>query len=165
MQKLLTIVLCALVLCGSAATQSLAADFDKSDLTITSGVKYDTLYKVLKTKKIEKHTQAFIDAEETYGVNAFVLIAIGALESGWYTTPCGRNNYHGQVGLNFNSAYDGIQNAAKNLSTNYLNTNGCWYKGKATKSIASTWCPTDTIQWIEDVNWIAADLTTLYNSY
>lgn len=159
MRNILTLIC---VLCGLTATTH-AATFDKTDLTIVSGAEKAKLYKVCKMHNIELVAEPALKAEEKYGVNAFVLIAIGVQESSWYTIPHGRNNFHGQIGLSFNSLEDGFLNAAKNISTNYLNPKGKWYKGTSTQSMQKIWCGTDS-NWARDINSIANQLLKEYNA-
>lgn len=70
------------------------------------------------------YVDAFLEAEETYGINAFYLMCKFGLESGWGKYMAAENNISGWTNAdgsyrNFDSVDSCIMHVAKNLSTTY----------------------------------------------
>lgn len=70
------------------------------------------------------YVDSFLEAEETYGVNAFYLLCKFGLESGWGKYMAAENNISGWTNAdgsyrNFDSVDSCIMHVAKNLSTTY----------------------------------------------
>jgi hypothetical protein len=133
MRKLITTILCSLMLLCSAA-YGFSQTYDvrkKSDITA------EQLDAKLKNR-LEGCGQIFIDAQEIYGINAEFLAAIAIHESGNGSSAAARrkNNFFGLMGkrgqLKFESPAECIMCAAENLTkpTGY-------YFGKGRYTIAS----------------------------
>jgi|GEM_PF-4042813 len=89
---------------------------------------------------------AFAQAEEQYGVNALLLVAICRLESGWADSYLAVN-YHNLAGLGgpggwmrFDSHSDCIDYLAKALAERYLNPDSAFYHGCTIAGICRTYC-------------------------
>jgi len=108
-------------------------------LTTPSGFTAERLERVLADTELAGLGQAFYGAEKAYGVNAVVLAAICAHESGWGTSKLARerNNlaglgaYDGQeysAGIRFDSRASSIMFLAELLAVEYA-PGGCYYGG------------------------------------
>lgn len=75
---------------------------------------------------------AFVKAEETYGVNCIFLMSIASLESAKGTQMFRPNNMFGYGRTGFSSKEEGIMVVAKGLSSKYLNPGGSLYGGSPT---------------------------------
>ena len=117
-----------------------------------------------------------IEAEKTYGINAFVLAGIISWESSYNTS------YRAQVdnnvlgwgvygpsarGINAESKYDNIMNAAKFLREAYLSPNGIYFNGYSTWGLSRNYCrdeygnPDDA--WRVGVNAISYEYLWVFN--
>ena len=76
--------------------------------------------------------EAFVKAEETYGVNCIFLMSIASLESAYGTQMFRPNNMFGYGRSGFSSKQEGIMTVAKGLGTRYLNPGGSLYGGSPT---------------------------------
>ena len=133
MRKLITTILCSLMLLCSAA-YGFSQNYDvrtKSDITA------EQLDAKLKNR-LEGCGQHFIDAQEEYGVNAEFLAAIAIHESGNGSSAAARrkNNFFGLMGsrgqLSFATPRECIMTAARNISK----PNG-YYFGRGRYTISS----------------------------
>ena len=122
------------------------AKFDSKNVSKVSGANVATMKKVLKGNAMETYASAFVKAEKTYGVNAIFLASIVAQESGWGTSPAARNNnnmsgtyINGKL-HSFSSKTESILFTAKNLSENYLKTDGQFYSGKSVQAVNTRYC-------------------------
>ena len=93
---------------------------------------------------------AIVDAEQQYGVNAFTMAAIVALESGFATSrrAVEDNNLTGyevysddSEGRLFSSQYESVLHTARHLSKNYLSPGGPYYKGLSVDAVQLSYCP------------------------
>lgn len=106
-------------------------------LTTPSGFTAERLERVLADTELAGLGQAFYGAEKAYGVNAVVLAAICAHESGWGTSKLARerNNlaglgaYRAGMGMTFESRADCIDYLARLLAgrPGTLTEVGAWY--------------------------------------
>lgn len=76
--------------------------------------------------------EAFVKAEETYGVNSIFLISIASLESAYGTMMFRPNNMFGYGRTGFSSKEECIMTVAKGLGTRYLPPGGSLYGGSPT---------------------------------
>lgn len=76
--------------------------------------------------------EAFVKAEETYGVNSIFLMSIASLESAYGTMMFRPNNMFGYGRSGFSSKQEGIMTVAKGLGTRYLPPGGSLYGGSPT---------------------------------
>lgn len=122
--------------------------FNSYNLLDVSGITYEEMYEVLSHSHYSNFLDfysAFVDAEQKYGVNAFGLVAIAGLESGWNTSARannGNNNitgmdvkHDGSVGTIYNSKYDCIMDLARQLKTYYLTEGAAYYNGYSTSQV------------------------------
>ncbi len=101
------------------------------DLREPSGVTAADL-KLVTSKGLVGLEDAFVNAEEKYGVNCVFLMSIASLESGKGTMMFRPNNMFGYGRTGFSSKTEGINVVAKGLSTRYLNPSGGLYGGSPT---------------------------------
>lgn len=152
MRKLITTILCSLMLLCSAA-YGFSQTYDvrkKSDITA------EQLNAKLKNG-LEGCGQIFIDAQEIYGINAEFLAAIAIHESGNGSSAAARrkNNFFGLMGkrgqLSFKNPAECIMCAAENLTkpTGY-------YFGKRRYTIASI-----GKKWASDKKWASRVAATM----
>jgi beta-N-acetylglucosaminidase len=123
-----------------------------ADVTSTSGITAEELSQVfnkLNEPKMAQYSQAFIDAEKEYGVNALFLAAIAAQESGWGSKAGGTNGtnltghcvYNSQsIGTTFNSGYESIMETAKLLRNNYLTSGAKNFHGYGVEDVNTDYC-------------------------
>lgn len=71
----------------------------------------------------------FIEAQETYGIDAVFLAAIAAEESGWGRYQFRKNNIFGFENCDFDSVEHCIDYAANWLRTQYLTPGALYYEG------------------------------------
>lgn len=143
--------------------------FNPDDLTYKSNLTYDELYSILKGSNLEDLTDAFIDAEKTYGVNALGLAGLVAVESGWNSSDRSdyQNNLTGYAvysdsseGRYFESKYDCVMHTAKLLKDDYLNPKGQWHRGYSIDSINTNYSSDD--DWSSKITNIASKFNKEY---
>lgn len=118
----------------------------------------------------------FVEAEKTYGINAFIMASIASWESDYGRSPRAiyDKNYLGwgvtsasATGINSSSAYENIMGAAQFLREEYLSENGLYYNGVSTWGLMQNYCrdeygnPSDA--WRVGVNSIACEYLWIYN--
>lgn len=101
------------------------------DLREPSGVTAAEL-KLVTSKGLVGLEEAFVNAEEKYGVNCIFLMSIASLESAKGTMMFRPNNMFGYGKTGFSSKAEGINVVAKGLATKYLNPSGSLYSGSPT---------------------------------
>jgi beta-N-acetylglucosaminidase len=124
-----------------------------SRVDVKSGVTANLLNKAFVGTEMEGLGQAFVDAENTYEINAIFLASIAALESGWGKYDIGRNNlfgfgaHDGNEGnaTAFSSKGESIMKVAKALRRDYLNSDGRYFGGATPQGINKKYCSSD--QW------------------
>lgn len=143
--------------------------FKPDDLTYKSNLTYDQLYAILKGSNLEDLTDAFIDAEKEYGVNALGLAGLVAVESGWNSSDRSeyQNNLTGYAvysdsseGKYFESKYDCVMHTAKLLKEDYLNPKGQWHTGYSIDSVNTNYSSDD--DWSSKITTIASKLNKEY---
>ncbi|MCQ4637480.1 glucosaminidase domain-containing protein [Anaerovorax odorimutans] len=101
------------------------------DLRKPSGVTAADL-KLVTSAGLVGLEDAFVDAEEKYGVNCVFLMSIASLESAKGTMMFRPNNMFGYGRSGFSSKAEGINVVAKGLSTKYLKPGASLYGGSPT---------------------------------
>lgn len=119
--------------------------FSTYDLTKESGVGVRHIDYVLEGTSLEGLGEYYIKAEKEYGVNAFFLIGLSALESAWGNSRLAndRNNVFGfmaydrnvDMAKRFETKGDSILYVAKYLKNNYLTVGGKYYNGVTLKDV------------------------------
>ena len=146
--------------------------FNEYDLTQRSYASIVHMKKALKDTELQRAASSFVEAEETYGVNAYFLAAIAALESSWGTSNRAiyQNNLTGHAvynnsatGTYFSSWHESIMTTAKMLKENYLSYDGIHYNGLSTVDVNKKYCflqdgITIDYNWSSSVNSIAHSL-------
>lgn len=109
-------------------------------------------------KSMVNLSDTFVEVEEKYGVNAFFMAGIVALESGFATSrrAVEDNNLTGyevysdnSEGKLFPSQKESILQTARHLSENYLKEGAPYYKGLSVDAIQVNYCPDEDV----DKNW------------
>lgn len=155
--------------------------WDSSDVTKISNLTSTQLIGILNAqggnaKNFIPYASGIITAEHKYNVNAFFLIGVEALESGWITSKISQrcNNLGGVCassahpsngcGSNsncsfayFNSVNDFIDYHANMLNKNYLTPGGAYYHGKSPSAVVTNYCP-GCSSWPSNVTSIANGL-------
>ena len=117
------------------------------------GLSTEELEAVLKGE-LKNYAQAFLHAEEDYGINACFLASIAALESGWGEHQFKPNNIFGfMTRKQFSSVEENIDFVSWWLRKHFLNENGRYYRGGSISDIGKIWCP-DGGEWVKLVTGI-----------
>lgn len=155
--------------------------FNSYDLTSISNITVDELDSVFIAKGKPAMTEisvALVDAEQTYGVNAFFLAGLVAEESGWTQYPAGDgDNLTGHAvfssshrGSSFGgSRYRNIMETANLIKINYLTPGGKYYNGISIEGVNTRYCLYDDMKttdyrWSSKISAIANDLTSIYHN-
>lgn len=151
--------------------------YKREDITIESGVKKEELENVFKNYKgassMTHLSKAFVDAEELYGVNAFTMAAIVALESGFATSrrAIEDNNLTGfevytdeSKGKLFSTQYESVIYTAKHLANNYLTKGAIYYEGVSVDDVQIHYCPDEgkNKEWEVKVDKLASGFLDVY---
>ena len=88
--------------------------------------------KMITRKGLVGCEEAFVKAEQTYGVNSIFLMSIASLESAYGTQMFRPNNMFGYGRTGFSSKEECIMTVAKGLGTRYLPPGGSLYGGSPT---------------------------------
>ncbi len=104
------------------------AEIWNMDLSKPSGITPEELAPMLRGGTIGLE-EAFIEAEEKYGVNAIFLVSIAALESAWGTINFRENNMFGYGSSGYDTKEENIMVVAEGLGNNYLSSEGVYYSG------------------------------------
>lgn len=91
----------------------------------------------------------FVQAQDKYGIDAVILAAIAAEESGWGRHQFRKNNIFGFYGPQFESLGHCIDYVADFLLTEYLTPDGKYYKGTSVAAVNTYYNGRDT--WEEHV--------------
>ncbi|WP_052356705.1 glucosaminidase domain-containing protein [[Clostridium] dakarense] len=149
----------------------------RENITVTSGITEEELKSVLLTyngaSTMAHLSKALVDAENKYGVNAFAMAAIVALESGFATSrrAIEDNNLTGyevysddSEGRLFDSQYESIIQTARHLSKNYLTKGSMYYNGVSVDSVQINYCPDEGKgkNWDGKVDSLANDFLKTY---
>ncbi|RDY28316.1 hypothetical protein CHL78_005295 [Romboutsia weinsteinii] len=149
----------------------------RDDITVPSKITAEEMENILLNYKgastMSHLSQAIVDAEEIYGVNALAVAAIVALESGFATSrrAIEDNNLTGyevysdnSEGRLFSSQYDSILHTAKHLKENYLTEGGPYYIGLSVDDVQINYCPDEgkDKRWEEKVDKLASSFLQIY---
>lgn len=136
------------------------------DVSQPSGATVYHMKKALKGTTMYHLANAFVEAENTYGVNAFFLAGIVALESSWATSPRaidGSNNLTGHGvftnasrGSQFSSHDESVMITARDISRDYLTSEGEFYNGKSIAGVNIKYSA--STDWKDNVAQIGFDL-------
>lgn len=117
-------------------------------------------------------SHAFVRAEQEYGINAYFIASIVALESSWGTSERannGSNNLTGYAvyhnlsrGRYFDSKEESVMETARLINEDYLDPNGIWHNGYSVDNV-NTKYSADT-EWDAKIISIADSLITKSNS-
>lgn len=148
--------------------------FDSYDIGVPSNITYEEMRTILSESHYANFSDladAFVDAERAYGVNAFALVAIPGLESGWNTSDRAKNGRNNIVGMNvpknasrgsiYDSKHQCIMDLARQIRKYYLTPGEQYYKGPGTKAINSNYSADPT--WYKQVDKIGDELIGIYN--
>lgn len=148
--------------------------FNSYDIGIPSGITYEEMANVLNHSNYSnflKFSDAFVDAEKQYKVNAFALVAISGTESGWNRSERandGSNNITGMdvqsdfsSGTIYASKYDCIIDLARQLRLYYLTPGSCYYNGVSTSKV-NIYYSSDK-KWYKTIDKIGDELIFEYN--
>lgn len=161
--------------------------WDSNDVTKISNLTSTQLIGILNAqggnaKNFIPYASGIITAEHKHNVNAFFLIGVEALESGWITSQisqrcnnlggvcassahpsngCGRNSNCSFA--YFNSVNDFVDYHANMLSKNYLTPGGSYYHGKSPSAVVTNYCP-GCSSWPGNVTSIANSLFSKVSS-
>lgn len=149
----------------------------RENVTEVSGITEEEMKEVLMNTT-SANTMAhlagtFVEAEQTYGVNAFFMAGVVALESGFATSrrAVEDNNLTGyevystdSEGRLFPSQTESILQTARHLSKNYLTKNAPYYNGLSVDAIQIMYCPDEgqNKQWERKVDKIASKFLETY---
>lgn len=149
--------------------------YKRNDMTLVSGITKEELKEVFMNyngaSTMAHLADALVDAEKEYGVNAFAMAGIVALESGFATSrrAVEDNNLTGyevysdaSEGRLFNSQYESIMQTAKHLSKNYLTEGGSYFKGLSVDAVQDSYCPDDQYNWHNKVDILASGFLKVY---
>ena len=160
--------------------EKLPVGYYSNDLTRKSNVNTLEMKEVLENaprRTLAKYAKDFVEAEQAYGINAFVLAAIVAEESGWGTSELAKsqNNLTGFAvynsktrGSSFSSGGESIMLTAKLLKENYLTPNANNYHGRSIQAVNKDYCLNEAgtktdYNWSRNIDSIANDLEEIYN--
>lgn len=147
--------------------------FNPYDVSIPSNLTGDEMYELLKDTGLKDVAYTYIQAEKQYGVNAFFLAGLSALESGWGTSErsvrdnnlTGYNIRSSSDIYKFGSRSESLMSTAKLISVDYLDENGRYYLGKSVWNINKHYCPPvdgEEKSWADKIVTIA---NNLYKDY
>lgn len=102
---------------------------------------------------LKPYAQAFLNAEEDYGINACFLASIAALESSWGRKQFRDNNIFGFGKCSFDTTERCIDFVAWWLYKHYIREDGRYYRGGTIEAIGSVYCP-DGGEWVRLVSGI-----------
>jgi beta-N-acetylglucosaminidase len=137
---------------------------DVGDLRVQSNVSNEWIDNFFKGTPLEGYGRAFTIAERVYGVNAIMLAKMAAHESAYGTSKIARckNNLFGfmaydadayEYAKRFDTVEDCLNNVAKYITENYLDSDGKYHNGTTLKDIGVMWA-TDR-RWAEKIESIA----------
>lgn len=155
--------------------------FNPENLLSTSNITVEELNAIFNIKGkplMIEVSQAFVDAEQAYGINALFLAGLVAQESYWAEIPAGNGDnltgmgvYSPQhTGFTYGgSRYRNIMATAEAIKNNYLTPGGAYYYGLATTDVNVKYClkaysPETDYEWSANINSIASDLNYIYHN-
>lgn len=151
----------------------------RENVTVISGITKEEMKEVLLnttgSKTMVHLSEAFVEAEKKYGVNAFFMAGIVALESGFATSrrAVEDNNLTGyevysdsSEGRLFSSHEESVLHTAKHLSNNYLKEDAMYYNGLSVDAVQLMYCPDEKEdkRWEEKVDYLASNFLKTYEN-
>lgn len=127
------------ILSINAAVDAFAAE---TEVLSSCGLSEEELEERLKGE-LKPYAKAFLQAEEDYGLNACLIAAVAALESGWGKFRIAENNLFGFGKKAFDSEEQGIDYVSWYLYKNYIREDGRYFRGGSIEDIGSIYCPDD----------------------
>lgn len=147
--------------------------FNSYDIRIVSGITHSEMATILAGTGLEEISDAFVDAEREYGVNAIALAAIPALESGWNNSHRAKNGSNNLIGMDvqedsdkgtyYLSKYECIMDLARQLKTFYLTPGAMYYNGPSTSGVNVKYCASPN--WYKKIDTIGDELMAKYREY
>lgn len=143
--------------------------YEASNLLITSGLKEEELYEILP-QSMKHLAYSIVGAERQYGISAFFITSIAALESNWATSSRAKysNNLTGMAvygddspGTYYNSQYECIYDTARQLKKYYLSSDGIFHNGYSSYSVNINYCTSS--DWYIKIDKIAYELLDKYD--
>lgn len=147
--------------------------FNPDNLREKSDIKLDQLQDILSGTAFESYAYIFIEAENTYDINALFLVALAAHESAWGTSRLARekNNLTGftaynydpyNCGTTFRTPEDSIMTTASKISENYLTEGGKYFYGYSVESVNTRYAVLDdgttNYGWSRGITHLATDM-------
>jgi beta-N-acetylglucosaminidase len=149
--------------------------FDSYDIGVPSGITVEEMRGILSESHYSNFidlADAFVQGEKLYQVNAFALIAIPGLESGWNTSDRAKNGRNNIVGMDvqhnasrgsvYDSKHQCILDLAKQLRKYYL-TPGAQYFNENCGTKAINFNYSADPNWYKQVDHIGDELVGIYN--
>jgi len=122
--------------------QKIAVNISHDPFTVTN-LSAGDFDKMLAGTGLAGSGYAFVELEETYGVNGIFAIGVAMCESGG-SEPLPGNNYFGLIGMQFADAHEGILFFGRLMSSNV-------YAGKSIADIGKVYCPANWQNWADKV--------------
>ena len=130
---------------------------------------------IYTAEELNEEYGKLVEAEKKYGVNAFFMAGIVALESGFATSrrAIEDNNLTGyevysdsSEGRLFNSHDESVLHTARHLSKNYLKEDSMYYNGLSVDAIQIMYCPDEEEdkRWEEKVDYLASNFLKTYDN-
>ena len=134
---------------------------DTLDVNVNPAVDYYTAEALEKglLYDLKPYATDFIQAQETYHIDAVFLAAVAAEESGYGRYTFRKNNIFGYGTKDFDSVPQCIDYVASKLRDNYLTPDGIYYEGCGVAEIAIHY-NNGSETWIENVTQIMYDITS-----
>lgn len=151
----------------------------RDNVTVISGITKEEMKEVLinttGSKTMVHLADAFVEAEQKHGVNAFFLASIVALESGFATSrrAIEDNNLTGYEVYNdssqgrlFSSHHESVLHTARHLNKNYLKEGAVYYNGLSVDAVQLSYCPDEgkNKRWEEKIDYLANNFLETYNN-
>ena len=105
--------------------QPINLEFDISKTNEYTMKQLEEMFRGPYYDKIRPYINTFISAEQMYGINAFFLMCLTGLESGWFKYTSGENNIAGWMRndgsfMDFGSIEECIMHVAAGIANNYI---------------------------------------------
>lgn len=149
-----------------------SVSFNPTNVSQPSGVTVYHMKKALNGTEMHSFAEAFVQAEKDYGVNAFFLAGVVALESGWATSNRARNGSNNltghavyndtSAGTYFSSPEECVLITARDISRDYLSENGIYNNGLSVDGVNTKYSASD--DWDSKVTSIAYSLLEKANA-
>lgn len=144
--------------------------FNECDLNEISNITYDGMYELLSDTTMNHLSDAIVDSEKMYGVNAFFTLGVIALESSWATSSRANesNNLTGMAvygdyspGEYYNTQYECVLETVRQIKKHYLSVDGMYYNGVGTRDVNIKYSANEN--WHSIVNQIAYEMIEKHN--